>query len=396
MKKILFATTSDLATNPRLVKEIELALENSFEISVIYCRIKGWSSELTDEFIHRNRCINFIEVSATRNPFLPWLFSSLIERILSKINPKYLPFQLLAYSLNKRSILLNFKLKKIIASFDWVIAHNPGTFYPALKFSKKNGAKLGIDVEDYHPGESLNVHLNDRMELLMKRVLPQADYCSFAAPLIEKEVKTQITNKITKSFVVINGFNQFDFEYNESDRGILKMVWYSQNIDFGRGLEMIIPVVNEFKESIQLNLIGHLKPKFHRDMKLSLCQNIKIQSPLKQSDLHKYLTQFDVGLALETGKDRNNSLAISNKLISYVQSGLYVLSFATIAQEDFMLSNKLFGKVITNDYTEMKNCFLEMLELKKKNELKKREQFLIGQKLSWQNISKPLIQQWIE
>ncbi len=393
--KILFITTSNLATNPRLIKEIELALENNFEISVIYFRIKGWSSALTDEFILRNRCINFIEVSATRNPFLPWLFSSLIERILRKINPKYLPIKLLAYSLNKRSILLNFKLNRIKKSFDWVIAHNPGSFYPALSFAKKNGLKLGIDIEDYHPGESLNVRLNNRMEQMMNRVLPLADYCSFAAPLIEKEVKTQITDKIIKSFVVINGFNQFDFIYKQSDMGILKMVWYSQNIDFGRGLEMIIPVLNEFKESIQLTLIGHLKPKFHRDMKLSLCPNIKIQSPLKQSDLHKYLTQFDVGLALETGKDRNNSLAISNKLISYVQSGLYVLSFATIAQEDFMLSNKILGKVITNDYTEIKNCFLEMLELKKKNELKKREQFLIGQKLSWQNISKPLIQQWI-
>ena len=53
------------------------------------------------------------------------------------------------------------------------------------------------------------------MELLMNRVLPQADYCSFAAPLIEEEVKTQITNEIKKSFVVLNGFNEFDFEFKE-------------------------------------------------------------------------------------------------------------------------------------------------------------------------------------
>ena len=395
MKKILFITTSDLATNPRLVKEIELASENNFEISVVYFKIKGWSNSLTNQYVQNNRHIKFLEISATRNPFLPWLFSSLTEVTLRKINPQYLTLKFLAYSLNKRSILLNYKLKSIKKSFDWVIAHNPGTFYPALKFSKKNGAKLGIDVEDYHPGESLNVEINNRMELLMNKVLPHAEYCSFAAPLIEKEVQTQTTNEIKKSFVVLNGFNELDFEFKRLNKGKLKMVWYSQNIDFGRGLETFLVAFCESNLDIELTLMGNLKPKFATLLDSFNNPRIKQIDPIPQTELHKLLCDYDVGLALDFAVDRNREIALTNKIISYVQAGLYIFGFKTEAQVSFILEKDLDSLLVKNEIDEIKLGLEKLVEKFVLNQFDKSKQFEKGKLISWQNISKPLIQQWI-
>jgi hypothetical protein len=395
MKKILFITTSDLVTNPRLVKELELANENNFEISVFYCSINGWSKPLTDEFILSNKHITFYEVSATRKPFFPWFISSVLEFLLKRIPKTLLSTKLLAYSLNKRSVLLKRKLSKLKGEFDWVIAHNPGAFYPAFNFSKKHGSKLGIDVEDYHPGESSNDDLNCRMKTLMKRILPEAEYCSFAAPLIENEVQNHITNRIKKSIVVLNGFNEFEFSYKESDWQKLKLVWYSQNIDFGRGLEGFLEAFNELQLECELTLIGNLKPDFAAKFDILSNTKIKLISPVSQKELHLLLSNYDVGLALDFPINRNREIALTNKIVSYVQAGLFIFSSITPAQELFILENCLEAHLVKNELQDIKLGLEKLIKERNLNGFNKLDQFEKGKLISWQHISKPLIEEWL-
>jgi glycosyltransferase involved in cell wall biosynthesis len=301
---------------------------------------------------------------------------------------------LISYSISKRSILLVHKLKRLNPDFDWVIAHNPGAFYPAFLYAKKNSLKLGIDIEDYHPGESIFDKLNYRMKVLMKKILLEADYCSFASPLIEKEVKNEIIAEIKKSILILNGFSEFEFKYNETKSGKLKLVWYSQNINFGRGLEKLIPIMSEYEDSIHLTLIGNLNSKFSDQFNLKYFCNLEVVNPLSQLDLHNILSEFDVGLALETGSNRNNQIAISNKIISYVQSGLYIVAFKTLAQQEFIIENKLEGEIIENDPESIRIVLNKLIHLKKLNKLGRNKQYKLGKKFSWQIISSQLIKTW--
>ena len=53
LKKILFISTLNLATNPRLFKEIELALNADFEVDVVCFEFDNWSYEFNQQLKER-------------------------------------------------------------------------------------------------------------------------------------------------------------------------------------------------------------------------------------------------------------------------------------------------------------------------------------------------------
>ncbi|MFN3952800.1 MAG: hypothetical protein ACK4KT_10405, partial [Thermaurantimonas sp.] len=76
--KLLFITTSSLSTNPRLVKELSLA-SNLKDIKVIAFKIGGWAHEEDNKIINKLSVASIKLITATRNPLLPWFFSTVIQ-----------------------------------------------------------------------------------------------------------------------------------------------------------------------------------------------------------------------------------------------------------------------------------------------------------------------------
>jgi hypothetical protein len=380
-----------------LVKEIELALKNEIKVTALICSFNNWSIQLNE--IIKQRLIpfvNIIEVDASRKSFIKWIYITFIQ-LLYKLKYKlgFKNVETLSYTIIKRGILLDQVLQKHSAKYNYIIAHNPGAFYPALKFAEKIGAKLGLDIEDYHPGESTSKVENKKMLLLMQQMLPKAEYCSFAAPLIKAETEKYIAKNGKPWVTILNGFPESEFispvEHNNDK---LKLVWFSQNITHGRGLEKLIPIVNELAENVELHLIGNLTAN-NRDTLIPNKNGIVIHSPVSQLQLHKMLAEFDVGLAFEPGKDENNRLAISNKIISYAQSGLFILATLTQGQKNFLENSEL--KYFLVDYQEyqIKDAILNLISKKKSRKFQKQEQFKNGNKYSWEQLSKPLEEIWL-
>ncbi len=392
--KVLFITTSSLASNPRLIKEIELATENSFEISVVYFKINGWGEDLSKKIKDNFVNIQFYEISATRSPFFSWLFSSLIEFFLRKIPKRFLSTKFLAYSINKRTYLLNKKLSEFTKSFDWIIAHNPGSFFPAYKFSKRNGAKLGLDLEDYHPGETTDFKESQRMLKMMKLILPKATYCSFAAPLIQREFEKIISNKSKKWFTILNGFSQNEFnEPKQNNAQKLKMVWFSQNISPGRGLEKFISVINSLHKEIELHLIGNLSEE-NRGLLLNNEKGIIIHKPMSQKKLHQFIGGFDIGLVADPPINKNREIAITNKLIAYAQAGLFIVSVSSFGHNDLLNNSQLKFQIINYSEEEIYYYLKKILNEFKIMGFKKIDQFNYAKKYSWEEINSPLIEIW--
>ena len=90
--------------------------------------------------------------------------------------------------------------------------------------------------------------------------------------------------------------------------GPLRMVWFSQNINAGRGLEHILPFIKAAGEKIELHLIGNLDAAFE-SLYLKDSRNIFIHPPKSQQDLHQSFVNYDIGLALDVAVDRNRELA---------------------------------------------------------------------------------------
>lgn len=392
MKQLLFLTSTNLASNPRLVKELQLALTQGYKASVVEFRLGNWSDSMTDELKLQFAGVKFTELSALRKPFLPWFMSTVTQKICSFLPLDMMNTEMLSAVAGKRSVLLLQHLKTVRENYDWIIAHNPAAFYPAYWYAKKTGAALGIDVEDYHPGETNDVKAGTIMKKLMQRVLPFASYCSYAAPLIAAEVKKDIPKMNNQQLSILNGFDANEFlEPVDHGRTALQLVWFSQNIDAGRGLEHIIPVVNELYPEVELHLIGNLKQDFDQHF-LQNKTGIHIHRPMPQKELHQFLADCDVGLATDIPVNRNRDIALTNKIIAYAQAGLFIVAFNTEAQKDFLLNNNLESRIVINTEGEISKVLLDI-----KNEditNGKQNRFNKGKAFGWHQLSEPLMQVW--
>ncbi len=392
---VLFITTSNLASNPRLLKELRLSIGVFVKIDVVQFSLGGWSDEITEKLKKDFSNVNFIELSAIRKPFAKWIFSTCIELLLKKVSYKFLNARFLSFALNKRSFILNRFLKDLCIHYDWVIAHNPGAFVSAYEFAKRNGCKLGLDIEDYHPGEYNDSDLSNRMLKMMKYVLPKADYCSFAAPLIQLEVEKHIANHSSNWFTVINGFPQSEFtEPQKIKSAKLKVIWFSQNINPGRGLEKFISVMGEMKDDIELHLVGELCENNRKLMFNDNGHNIIIHAPMKQMELHRFLSTFTVGLVTDPPINRNRELAVTNKIIAYSQAGLYILSVSADGHNQFLQESELDFNIVGDNNNEIRKAIVALIENYENIESGKNKQYDYAKKYSWESINPAIIEAW--
>jgi hypothetical protein len=393
-KRFLFITSNNLATNPRLLKEVQLVSSLGHSADVYQFELGNWSDNLTNELCTSLNNVHYYFLSAKNSPFIQWFISSLAEIILRAVPVNILNDFLLSVSIGKRSLILHRALKKNCFKYDWVIAHNPAAFYPAYHFSKSRNIRLGIDIEDYHPGETNKKRVQRRMEKLMQDILPYAKYCSTAAPMIAEEVVKYIPAMSRPPIVVLNGFpsNQF-IPPQSSNSKRLKLVWFSQNIDAGRGLEEVIASVNEIHQFVELHLIGSLNSSF-ADIYLQKRDSIFIYPPIPQAELYILLSKFDVGLATDLPFNRNRDIAITNKLLVYAQAGLVIAAMRTAAQDQFLSLSGLHYVQMKPNRASVKHVLLNLYDQKQSRGFDKNQQYINSKKYSWEVVSAPLLYEW--
>jgi hypothetical protein len=393
--KILFLTTANLSTNPRLLKEINLCRKNSIDFEIIAFRLGNWYDENDQEVIrHFHQKVHYI--SATRNPFLPWFISSLVGYIAGLLFHLFRQHLLLAaLASNKRTFLLLQRLKYQKYNYDLIIAHNLGALYPAFSFSQKHDIPFIFDVEDYHPGEICSPIEKYRRLLLFNKLLSLASYIYAASPLILKTSLEQIKNKPPHE-VVDNVFSkeEFIFSNNPPDDKI-QLVWFSQNINFGRGLELIIPVVRDLQSDFHINLIGKLSQGFYYKYLVNYKDCFTIKPPVSQKQLNQSLACYDVGVAFElSSADYNRTLCLTNKIWAYFQAGLYILATDTPAQVNFMNRFPTHGSIYSQNIDAIKSGLSEVasqITLIRENKRKRFQNALLH---AWESQEDKVLKIW--
>jgi hypothetical protein len=395
LKKILFLTTHNLATNPRLVKEIRLAIGKLFQVEIICFEFKNWSYKFNQVLIEELQAtgVKIHCIPAGRTPFLKWILSVFTE-VISEYFLYIFPGSLLLLSnaISRRNSLLLVELKKI-DNADIVIGHNPGAIYPTYSAGKRFKCKTGFDVEDYHPGEGTNKKQQRLVRKLMTVMLPRFSYVSFASPLIEKAVLQDVNSDVTNWFTVFNYFSAADFIEPPKIFGPVKMVWFSQNIDGGRGLELILKFVKKSCADVELHLFGNLNKQFCIEQAAEL-SNVTIHAPVSQTELHKSMADFDIGLATDIAVDINRELAVTNKLLVYLQAGLYVLATNTKAHSFILDSFPLHGKIFDYTSVDLEQAIAYVLVNKEKLRGLRMERFKQIRKQNWEDESNKLYLVW--
>lgn len=399
-KKILFVTSVNMAANPRCLKEVKSASMHGADVTVLKCAFNNWSNSYEREIEQRLPNVHWISVNATRTPFMKWAMSTFFSVIAGKlISLNKNSTRLLSYSLDKRSVLLKQALGKIDADVDFVIAHNPGAFYPAWNFARKHSIKLGIDVEDYHPGE--NAVTEKAMKQLMAKTLSSADYITAASPLILKYTLQDVDVKGTTE--VINNvfslkeqpaFNSLPLEKDNE----LRLFWFSQHVGMDRGIEDAIDAMNLIdKFGIQLTLMGNCSQSVCTALKGRLKNGrhkIVFKDPVPQSALIEESSQHHIGLALEKSPNLNRALCLTNKLFTYLLAGNAIIASDTPAQKLFMETYGAVGEVYKQDNADALAAILIDLydDPNKLTACRKAAYNLSLDKLNWETEEKTFLQ----
>ncbi|MEO5967387.1 MAG: hypothetical protein ABIP68_02325, partial [Ferruginibacter sp.] len=364
-------------------------------VEVICYIFRNWSydinNKLIDEF--KTNGVVFHCVEAGKEDFAGWLNSVFKEKIF-KLFSKLFPLKktALANSVSRRNVGLTKALNNI-SSADLVIGHNPGALWATFVAGTKFNCKMGFDVEDYHPGEGTDLHLQNLTRKLMQHVLPKMNYVSFASTLILEEIKNEVNSDYKNWVTILNYFPADEFSVPQIViTGTLKLVWFSQNINEGRGLELILDSLKSNPEKVELHLYGNPNAEFEKKY-LSGQKNIFLHGTFPQGKLHKEIQKYDVGLALDIPTDKNRELAITNKILAYYQAGLYILASNTKSHKLFMQNNTEAG--ICFDY---KKNFDEVLQSLILNVNSIREfRILNSEKVSennWEKESQKLLETW--
>jgi len=350
LKKIVLISSGQPSVNPRLVKEANALTAAGYEVAVIYSFWTHWAWAM-DQQLFAN--VSWKPILAGGSPYqdkIEYLFTRLRFKFVNLIANK-LTFKLGMAEMAKgrASVELLRKAKSIKAHF--YIAHNLAALPVAVKAAKYHKAKCGFDAEDFHRQEVSDSPLdfNHRISSFIEdKYFSYCDYITAASPLIAKAYQQLYPNL---NLTVIN--NVFEIKYaqpvNERTGDKLKLFWFSQTIGKNRGIEDVIEALNMLEnEAIEIHLLGNCSEESQRyfiSLKKSDKSVLHFHKPIPSEEIFSFSTQFDIGLALEPGFCYNNKIALSNKLFSYLTSGLAIIASDTAAQKAFVEENKGVGFV---------------------------------------------------
>ena len=344
MPSIVLISTGSPATNPRLVKEANALHTAGYRVHVLYSHVIDWAEEIDAAILKKAPWSAELIGGGPSENILTFRVSSWSFKFMRRIRS----LNIRATRLTRTSHALSKAARQHKA--DLFIAHNLGALPAAVIGAQCHKARAAFDAEDYHYGEfpantweaTLTKHVEDKW-------IPKCAATWSASPLISHAYRKRFSNH---AFDVVD--NVFPLSQRaprtEDDAGVLRMMWFSQTIGEGRGLEPFFNALQVQKKGAwSLTLIGRLSPSFEgtlQEFQKHFPNQVHTLPPMKEKDLFKEMGKHDIGLALEMGTPLNRDLCRTNKLFSFILNGCYLCMTNTQAQTEFMAKHPSCGSMV--------------------------------------------------
>jgi glycosyltransferase involved in cell wall biosynthesis len=389
-KKIVLISSGQPSLNPRLMKEADTLTGAGYEVAVLYAYWNDWGTRYDKELFAEKKWKAICIGGDPEEKKTTWLLSRLIHRTARYVLQKTNNYKNWADIAISRSGYFLTKAAKNYEA-DLYIAHNLGALSAAAKTAKHYNKPYGFDAEDFHRQEvndDVNSFHHKMCTYLEDKYLPAASYLTASSPLIAARYSSLYDRAVT---TLLNVFPKTpaDVPVIRKESNPLKLFWFSQTIGANRGLEMIIAALSQTKPGIELHILGQPANGYQQNL-IELAQKagidksrINFYAPVKGEELFKIALKFDIGLASETGFCLNNNIALSNKIFTYIQSGLAVVASSTRAQSGLINRYPKTGKIYSNanELSDILNGYNENRELLYQTKL---ESFKTGQtELNW-------------
>jgi len=366
-KKIVLITSGQPALNPRLVKEADALADAGYDVIVIYQYWNEWGTKLDNALLSEKKWKAYLIGGSPFTKKFTYLKSKLSYKIAVFIARKIgIKRCIAAQAIGRCAPMLTKKASSIAA--DIYIAHNLAALPAAVIASKKNKAKSGFDAEDFHRNEQFDSSKNFDVNLktyIEDQYIPKLDYISTSSPFISIAYK-----KLYPEHYPVTILNVFPKQYvvaKPMRHEKLKLLWFSQTIGYNRGIELIIKALGILNNpKIELHLLGYCRDE------VKICfsklanqngfnnRNLFYYTPISPDDIFSFASKFDIGLATEIGTPDNRNICLTNKIFTYIQSGLAVLASNTIAQKQLLEEYPNIGMIYQKNSPESLAQALQM------------------------------------
>ncbi|MES2650191.1 MAG: hypothetical protein V4663_00550 [Bacteroidota bacterium] len=370
--RIVLITSGQPSLNPRLVKEADTLSAHGYEVEVLYQYWNAWGTNLDNILLKDKKWVHKrIGGSPIVDKYV--YFYTRLSHKIAKILLKYFGFigGLPELAIGRSTYLLIKAAKRTKA--DLYIAHNLAALPAAVNAALKNKAVCGFDAEDFHRNEvsnhtsSLEFRLSSFIE---DKYFPKLNYFTTASPLISQAYEKLYSKLSPKT--ILNVFPKQIIQVHP-DAGVkLKLFWFSQSIGFERGLEDVIEAMGALSNpNVELHLLGSFTPTIklafeeYADKHGTDPSSLFFYQPISSSEIFSFATQFDIGLATEIGSPKNRDLCLTNKIFTYIHSGLAIIASDTSAQKELMTKFNQIGMIYKRtDKISLQNIFNMYLQNK--------------------------------
>ena len=329
--RICIITPGQIGSNPRVVKEADALVAAGHCVTVICTKVARFVEPRDQSIMARAR------FSVRRLPF-DRPFARWVARVV-QIAARYLCRKGLGsrFEPAAHSVFASALTRAAIAEpADLYIAHYVAALPAAAVAAQRHGAAYAFDAEDFHLGDlpdlPQNQFANSLIKRIEKRYLSSATFITAASPMIAAAYAE--TYGLPLPATVLNVFPRTNGPSAPTAAGSQRpgptLYWFSQVIGPGRGLEAAVEALALVRVPLQLHLRGSPAAGYEHELRrlaasFGVADRLHLHRPIAPDALELDAARFDLGYAGELPHSLNRTIALTNKLFSYLTSGLPVV-----------------------------------------------------------------------
>ena len=352
-RSILILSSSHLCRNPRVLKEATTLAEAGYEVTVLSVSSHP-VYEQVDRELMRSRPFRRITLDYTASN-LRTRCAHVSQRLGTRI-ARLLCARLgieTAASLGPARALRQQARRLPV---DLTIAHTEIPLWIAQEMIK-DGRRVAVDLEDWYSEDLLPADRRHRPVNLLRQaeqfVLRHASYVSVPSP-----VMANVLHSIHGGNRPVILHNSFPLQpdprkSSAADPAAPGFIWFSQTLGPGRGLEEFLHAWGGTSSPSSVILVGEDRHGYRETLRARVPQShqtrMSFHDLVPPDSLPGLIARHDIGLALETPLNRNRDLAVTNKILQYLNAGLAVVATPTAGQREVLAHGPEAGVFLGND-----------------------------------------------
>lgn len=363
MSRVLVLSGSHLCQNPRALKEATTLAAAGYDVTLLHVSVRA-DLAATDERLMSGQSFRRETLDLVRPVpgFLARLRTRLARAATRRLGRSS------ASALGPARALL---ARARTLTSDLLIAHTEVPLWVAQQL-RGEGRRVAVDLEDWYSEDLLPADRSARpLELLRvaeRFALHHAASVSVPSGAMARALHTAYAGN--PAVVVRNSFPlQPDHRVLRPPSARPRLVWFSQTIGPGRGLEAFLALWHRLEHAPAIQLIGRIRPGYREQLLSNIPGShhaaLHFEGPVPPETLPSRLADFDVGLALEAQVPPSRDTTITNKILQYLNAGLALIATPTAGQREVLAQAPGAGVLLPGDPTagvELLRGFLSSAE----------------------------------